>query len=77
MKTPSRSIGTSLLRQRVGGRRPKPVQVSSMKQGGPSMIASGEGQVVAAPGWDRGRAGERSAAQFGTPMSRYGGHGID
>jgi hypothetical protein len=77
MKPPSKSIGTSLLRQSVGGRGAEDITVSGMKRGAVSMIASGEGQVVASPGWDRGRRGERSAAVYGAVMRRFGGSGID
>jgi hypothetical protein len=78
MKSPSKSIGTSLLRATgTGGRGAEPLQVSGMKPASGPLVASGEGSVVASPGWNRGRAGERSAAQYGVVMSRYGGRGVD
>jgi hypothetical protein len=76
MKSPSKSIGTSLLRATVpGGRGPERTEVTPMKSGGPSMVASGEGQVVRAPG----PMHERSAAVYGSNevMGRFGGRGVD
>jgi hypothetical protein len=77
MKSPSTSIGRSLLSQRVGGRGPEAMQISAQKPGGPSMVASGEGGIVASPGWNRGRLFERSAANYGLVMRKFGGAGVD
>lgn len=60
-----------------GGREEPPVVVKTQRAGGPRMNVPGEGKVARAPGVLQGDRESRSAANFATPMARYGGPAIE
>jgi hypothetical protein len=73
MRAPSKSIARSLREQRVGGCGPEIIEVREQRRGGPSMVASGEGKVVAAPAGPDRALDERSARRFADSTKRFGG----
>jgi hypothetical protein len=68
MKSPSKSIAQSLRGQTPAGRHPGPVKVCR-PTGKLSMIASGEGCVVPAPGM----VDDRSAVHYADAMAKQTG----
>jgi hypothetical protein len=75
MKRPSTSIGRSLRGQPAPAREEPPPEISELREGGPSMVASGEGGVALPAGAlrEQGSRASRSAANFAAPMRRFGG----
>lgn len=71
MKAPSRNITESLKGQTSKGRGAEEISVQQQRSGGPTMQTPGDGKVDSAPGTPR--EGDRSAAKYTEPMSRYGG----
>ena len=74
MRSPSRSIGENLKRQRLPGRAPVDPGQPERQKSGVSMIAPGLGEVISGPG--AASHHPRSAAHYGDVLQRrYGGRG--
>lgn len=71
MKAPSKNITQSLKGQNPMANSAETMDVQQQRGGGPTMTVPGDGKVDSAPGMPK--HGDRSAAKYTEPMSRYGG----